>query len=128
MIEKQTNNNNNKKETMGNECCFSKIFVTGFEDFTTRTQQFNKDECYALRNEQFVKQSDIKCDGWLFHFQVWNSQTCGCTCKERRYKNCARRKQFVDEETCVCANFPPQTGHVSSPKPADQGEHCNEMK
>ena len=58
-------------------------------------------------------------------FQVWSSKACGCVCKERRYRNCARRQKFVDEETCVCTNVMqgPETNKVSHPKPQQKGNY-----
>lgn len=55
-------------------------------------------------------------------FQVWSSKACGCVCKERRYRNCARRQKFVDEETCMCTNIKAlEAKKVSSPKPQQKG-------
>ena len=61
----------------------------------------------------------------LFLFQVWSSKACGCVCKERRYRNCARRQKFVDEETCMCSKVMqgPETNQVTNPKPQQKGKY-----
>lgn len=49
--------------------------------------------------------------------KVWDSKECGCICKPRRYRNCGKRRLFVDKETCMCTNEMPVESKVSSSQP-----------